>query len=119
MIEFVGAGEGSRLKSVVGKIAERKAELNFAPCLRKIISRDENVFCVAVLAVPPYVPSLDGAADTSHFDEFEPESPDPVSHLEKYSLAQEGKGFSGRDLPFVGFTFSRNLANHLPFSPRK
>lgn len=71
-------------------------------------------------SVPPYVPSLDGATDTSHFDEFEPESPDPIIHLEKYSgLSQEGKGFSGKDLPFVGFTFSRNLASNLPFSPRK
>lgn len=69
--------------------------------------------------VPPYVPNLDGAADTSHFDEFEPESPDPVAHLEKYSLASEEKGFTGKDLPFVGFTFSRNLAINLPFSPRK
>ncbi|KAJ7374104.1 hypothetical protein OS493_009436 [Desmophyllum pertusum] len=39
--------------------------------------------------VPPYVPNLDGAADTSHFDEFEPESPDATAHLEKYSLAHE------------------------------
>ena len=75
--------------------------------------------CVHVSAVPPYVPNLDGAADTSHFDEFEPESPDPVAHLEKYSLNNEGKGFTGKDLPFVGFTFSRNLAVNLPFSPRK
>ena len=71
------------------------------------------------LAVPPYVPNLDGAADTSHFDEFEPESPDPIFHLEKYRSAHEDKGFTGRDLPFVGFTFSRNLAINLPFSPRK
>ena len=71
------------------------------------------------LAVPPYVPSLDGAADTSHFDEFEPESPDPMTQLEKYSLSVEGKGFTGKDLPFVGFTFSRNLGINAPFSPRK
>lgn len=68
--------------------------------------------------VPPYVPNLDGAADTSHFDEFEPESPDVIAHLEKYNL-NDGKGFTGKDLPFVGFTFSRNLANSVPFSPRK
>lgn len=73
---------------------------------------------VSTLAVPPYVPNLDGAADTSHFDEFEPESPDVIAHLEKYSL-NGGKGFTGKDLPFVGFTFSRNLATNLPFSPRK
>ncbi|XP_015770493.1 PREDICTED: citron Rho-interacting kinase-like [Acropora digitifera] len=84
-----------------------------------------SLFCLFVcfffrLVVPPYVPNLDGATDTSHFDEFEPESPDPVSHLEKYSgLSHEGKGFTGKDLPFVGFTFSRNLASNLPFSPRK
>ncbi|CAH3013773.1 unnamed protein product [Porites evermanni] len=69
--------------------------------------------------VPPYVPNLDGAADVSHFDEFEPESPDPIFHLEKYRSAHEDKGFTGKDLPFVGFTFSRNLAINLPFSPRK
>ncbi|XP_022780494.1 citron Rho-interacting kinase-like [Stylophora pistillata] len=69
--------------------------------------------------VPPYVPNLDGAADTSHFDEFEPESPDVIAHLEKYNLTNDSKGFTGKDLPFVGFTFSRNLANSVPFSPRK
>ena len=74
--------------------------------------------CGVVSAVPPYVPNLDGAADTSHFDEFEPQSPDPNIHLEKYRSAHE-KGFIGKDLPFVGFTFSRNLTINLPFSPRK
>ena len=88
-------------------------------CLRNRFQNVKPIFCASVPAVPPYVPSLDGAADTSHFDEFEPESPDLVSHLEKYSSAYEGKGFTGKDLPFVGFTFSRNLANNLPFSPRK
>lgn len=75
-------------------------------------------FILCAVAVPPYVPNLDGAADTSHFDEFEPESPDVIAHLEKYNL-NDGKGFTGKDLPFVGFTFSRNLANSVPFSPRK
>ena len=72
-------------------------------------------FYLLLAAVPPYVPALEGADDTSHFDEFEPESPDPAKQIEKYHV--ENKGFRGKDLPFVGFTFFKTLA--LPSSPRK
>lgn len=88
-------------------------------CLSSLYGQMIDTIIYFVLAVPPYVPNLDGAADVSHFDEFEPESPDPIFHLEKYRSAHEDKGFTGKDLPFVGFTFSRNLAINLPFSPRK
>ncbi|UYV61321.1 CIT [Cordylochernes scorpioides] len=49
--------------------------------------------------VPPYVPILKGEDDTSYFDEFEPEPSSPTLEIPK-------KEFSGKQLPFIGFTFS-------------
>ncbi|UYV61320.1 CIT, partial [Cordylochernes scorpioides] len=51
------------------------------------------------IEVPPYVPILKGEDDTSYFDEFEPEPSSPTLEIPK-------KEFSGKQLPFIGFTFS-------------
>ncbi|XP_048583175.1 citron Rho-interacting kinase isoform X2 [Nematostella vectensis] len=66
--------------------------------------------------LPPYVPTLDGTDDTSNFDEFEPDS-DEMDQLKKYSFCSEEKGFKGKDLPFVGFSFIKNIPS--PTSPRR
>lgn len=67
-----------------------------------------------ISVVPPFVPTLDGTDDTSNFDEFEPESPDAIDHLEKYRT----KGFGGKDLPFVGFSFIKHINTPTPLSPQ-
>ncbi|XP_059174272.1 citron rho-interacting kinase-like isoform X2 [Physella acuta] len=50
-----------------------------------------------------YVPSIHGLDDTSHFDEVE-----TVKRQPDIEAFIQPKDFSGRDLPFVGFTFSKD-----------
>ncbi|XP_064460923.1 citron Rho-interacting kinase-like isoform X2 [Ornithodoros turicata] len=50
--------------------------------------------------VPPFVPNLDGADDTSNFDDFKQEGPRP----RPVGLRDHKKSFDGANLPFVGFT---------------
>ena len=54
-------------------------------------------------AMPPYIPSISSLDDTSNFDEVEKAKPPP--NLD--SFQPNPRDFSGRHLPFVGFTFSR------------
>lgn len=51
-----------------------------------------------------YVPSVSGLDDTSNFDEVE-----KVQHQPDIQALMPQRDFSGRDLPFVGFTFSRKM----------
>jgi citron Rho-interacting kinase len=54
--------------------------------------------------VPPFVPVLSGPDDTSHFDSFQPlDDPNDKSFTYKSTRV-----FTGRNLPFVGFTFTPN-----------
>ncbi|XP_070205430.1 citron Rho-interacting kinase-like isoform X3 [Littorina saxatilis] len=52
---------------------------------------------------PPFIPSISSLDDTSNFDEVEKAKPLP--NLE--SFQPSARDFSGRHLPFVGFTFYR------------
>lgn len=56
---------------------------------------------------PPYIPTISGVDDTSNFDEFDPE--EPTSFGSANNLTK--KTFSGKDLPFIGFTFTRSNKN--------
>ncbi|XP_033627740.1 citron Rho-interacting kinase-like [Asterias rubens] len=58
-------------------------------------------------SVPPFVPTVTSVDDTSNFDDFDAEP--PHSNM---SLASSERGFSGRDLPFIGFTYTKTLATH-------
>ncbi|CAL1534687.1 unnamed protein product [Lymnaea stagnalis] len=51
----------------------------------------------------PYVPSIHGLDDTSHFDEVE-----QVKRQPNVEALLPQRDFSGKDLPFVGFTFSKD-----------
>lgn len=57
-------------------------------------------------ATPPFIPTISSKDDTSNFDDFERGAPTP--DLE--SNRRRGD-FSGKDLPFVGFTFTKQLFN--------
>lgn len=60
--------------------------------------------------VPPHVPIVNGEDDTSNFIEFERMQPAPS--IESFKTHKE---FSGRNLPFVGFTYARDssvMTNH-------
>ncbi|XP_052093573.1 LOW QUALITY PROTEIN: citron Rho-interacting kinase-like [Mytilus californianus] len=52
---------------------------------------------------PPFVPHLSSLDDTSNFDEFE-----RVKYQPAFDEYNETRDFSGKDLPFVGFTYVRN-----------
>ncbi|CAL4067967.1 unnamed protein product, partial [Meganyctiphanes norvegica] len=51
---------------------------------------------------PPFVPVVNGVDDTSNFEEFEIERRGP--NVDAFRTRQE---FSGRNLPFLGYTFTR------------
>eukprot|EP01135_Chromosphaera_perkinsii_P011374 Nk52_evm19s2391 gene=Nk52_evmTU19s2391 len=53
------------------------------------------------LSVSPYIPSLSGLDDTSNFDDFRPKSRDIDIN--------RSSAFSGKQLPFIGFTFTRSI----------
>ncbi len=76
----------------------------------------ERVHCIELyivyflfVAVPPYVPTISSIDDTSNFDEFESESGGP--RIEDFM--REREGFNGKNLPFIGFTFTRQLNANL------
>ncbi|XP_068087036.1 citron rho-interacting kinase [Anabrus simplex] len=68
--------------------------------------------------VPPFVPVVNGVDDTSNFVEFEHEV--PALSIENFKTRKE---FSGKDLPFIGFTYTHDVnPSHLSessSSPRK
>ncbi|XP_022099481.1 citron Rho-interacting kinase-like [Acanthaster planci] len=57
-------------------------------------------------SVPPFVPTVTSVDDTSNFDEFDIEPPQSRSNFDTTK-----HGFSGRDLPFIGFTYTKELVN--------
>ena len=62
--------------------------------------------CIST-ALPPYIPSVCTPDDTTNFDDFETQHD---CDEDKFTTPQSQKGqrgFSGRSLPFVGFTFTR------------
>lgn len=61
---------------------------------------DYNVDC-SYLATPPYIPKVAGPEDTSNFEEVDARQNSPGEDFQHSPM---------RDLPFIGFTFYRNLA---------
>ena len=55
--------------------------------------------------MPPYVPTISSVDDASNFDEFEAELSGP--RIEDFMKGKDG--FNGKNLPFIGFTFTRQL----------
>ena len=54
-------------------------------------------------ATPPFIPCITSDDDTSNFDDFEKVK---SVHFAPTSY-ERNTGFTGKDLPFIGFTFSR------------
>lgn len=59
---------------------------------------------IVISVKPPFVPHLSSLDDTSNFEEFEKKRYQPS--FDDYNTSKE---FSGKDLPFVGFTYVRPL----------
>jgi citron Rho-interacting kinase len=59
-------------------------------------------------SLPPYIPSVCAPDDTANFEDFETQRDCGDDHLVT-PLSQRGgqRGFSGKSLPFIGFTFTR------------
>lgn len=61
------------------------------------------------VCVPPYVPTVTSEIDTSNFDEVEDEHPQRRGASQpKFGVTQ--KNFTGENLPFIGFTYSRDYS---------
>ena len=58
-------------------------------------------------ATPPYIPDVSTPDDTANFDEFETQRDSEEGLFSTPHLSRGQHGFSGRSLPFVGFTFTR------------
>ena len=54
---------------------------------------------------PPFIPTVTSSDDTSNFDEFEKAKRGP----EVEDFTKKTTSFTGRDLPFVGFTYTKAL----------
>ena len=60
---------------------------------------------------PPNVPTLSNPEDASNFDEVEDEEPEPKEKAGKGPA--KPTGFQGEELPFVGYSYTRPLLNHV------
>lgn len=60
-------------------------------------------------ATPPYIPTVTGPDDVSNFDVFEPQKDNDLRYPDLPSRTATTTGFSGKALPFVGFTFSGSV----------
>lgn len=65
-------------------------------------ANNEHTFLLHT-ATPPHIPTVSGPDDVSNFDSFEPCKDDDLRYPDFPSRSRE---FSGKSLPFVGFTFS-------------
>ncbi|XP_074643974.1 citron rho-interacting kinase-like [Tubulanus polymorphus] len=62
---------------------------------------------------PPFIPTVTSQYDTSNFDEFEVQKPEV-----RLDMLSNNREFSGRDLPFIGFTFTKMLMSNRPSESR-
>ncbi|XP_065830608.1 citron Rho-interacting kinase-like isoform X2 [Oscarella lobularis] len=77
-------------------------------------------FSQILSSTPPYIPILSGIDDTSNFDELSPKPADPGRLLQQEMRANSRAAFTGKDLPFIGFTYTSDLeriANHSTNAP--
>ena len=65
--------------------------------------QDHDVQTFNFSATPPFVPQLASLDDTSNFEEFE-----KIKHPVSLEDTRNNREFSGKELPFLGFTFIKN-----------
>eukprot|EP00116_Pleurobrachia_bachei_P005135 sb/3465397/ len=92
---------------IKGLIAKKRERLDFEGI--KAHSYFKKVKWDSLLnQLPPFVPELASIDDTSHFD-YEDLAPSQNRNLRNARVGGRGTGFTGQDVPFCGFTFSKNL----------
>ncbi|ELU13656.1 hypothetical protein CAPTEDRAFT_83521, partial [Capitella teleta] len=89
---------------IKGLLTDAKDRLNYDAICSHVFFSEVDLHKIRQ-SVPPFIPTITGSDDTSNFDEFEPKKPKFVMD----DLHNSGSGFSGKDLPFVGFTFTKGL----------
>lgn len=87
---------------VSGLITDANARLTYEHLIHHSFFADVEWVSLRDI-VPPHVPVVNGEDDTSNFSEFERVQPAPS--IENFKSHKE---FSGRNLPFVGFTFAKD-----------
>lgn len=87
---------------VSGLISESNSRLTYDHLIKHPFFVDVDWLSLRDI-VPPHVPVVNGEDDTSNFFEFERVQPAPS--IENFKSHKE---FSGRNLPFVGFTFAKD-----------
>ena len=65
-------------------------------------------------ATPPYIPRVTQPDDVSNFDTFDPLKDDDLKYPAEFQSRKSG--FSGRSLPFIGFTFNRHMTTLSEFT---
>jgi len=71
------------------------------------------VLLVSTPATPPHIPRVTQPDDVSNFDTFEPVKDEDLKYPE---FQNKKSGFSGRSLPFIGFTFNRHMTQLSEYS---
>jgi len=56
-------------------------------------------------ATPPFIPRVTSDDDTSNFEDFEKVK--SVKFAASAAAVDRNTGFTGKDLPFIGFTFTK------------
>lgn len=87
---------------VSGLLSEANSRLTYDHLIKHSFFVDVDWLSLRDI-VPPHVPVVNGEDDTSNFFEFERVQPGPS--IENFKSHKE---FSGRNLPFVGFTFAKD-----------
>lgn len=85
---------------VKGLICDQKHRLTHEQILKHPLFKNVD-FGSLRDQVPPYVPKITAVDDTSNFSDIEIKKKEPNMHLYKKKTQ-----FSGRNLPFIGFTFT-------------
>nr|XP_034339330.1 citron Rho-interacting kinase-like isoform X2 [Crassostrea gigas] len=91
----------SAISLVKGLLTEKSSRLTYDGIVAHSFFSDLDIENLKQVK-PPFVPHLSSLDDTSNFEEFEKKRYQPC--FDDFNTSKE---FSGKDLPFVGFTYTR------------
>lgn len=83
-------------------IVDQKERLTFEQIIKHPLFKNLDIYSFND-QVPPYIPKIISEDDTSNFSDIEPKRSEP--NIENFKNKTQ---FSGRNLPFIGFTYTRD-----------
>lgn len=92
-----------------GLICKQRTRLDFEGLKSHIFFKATNWDSI-LTTLPPFVPELHSIDDVSHFD-YEDLAPSVNRNLRNGRPSGRTAGFTGQDLPFAGFSYSKNLVD--------